>query len=852
MTRRWAVGGARVGSTWMMATAVAGFGGGLSAQTRVPAAGDAPAPWRIEYSYLERQVGVEEDATVWFLTRGFALRRGSSEIRAREGIIQEDVDVGRRVLQSDDAGMPRRGAPAPDPRRIADEGELERRMAAFLAATGQRPPARADVPAPSGNELLVGLVRTMYLEGDVVVVHDGIETLRASSLFLSAIDDRMVMRDVELRLPSRDPDTGAMRLVVVRGERLVRQGPRITGRDVSVTTSIAAEPHFEFVTGEVELIERGDEFEVRGRDARLLVHGTKLMSLPDVDFFTGQEPPFPLRGVAGGYSTKEGAQAKVDLGGNWNRLGGSLHQALTGDDPSQFRGRWRASVGYNQDRGQPLEGELDYRGGELYRGSTRGFYLDDQGNNRGPVQLDLDNNFIRETRREVLRSENRVFLGDATNLDLKLFQVSDPAVYPEFFQGEWMETELPETRVYLRHARDNWITTLSGRFDINGVAYRDDRTLAPGFLEERPYGTFDLFSQPLFDVADGVPLLVTASTGAGMLRINYDRLAAMPDVEALRLDQEVELAAPFAIGVLTLRPFVFGRVTYYDDSPSGDAVNRWSVGGGIRAGTRLERTWRWLDDGSSSSLRHVINPEIAFLHRSRVTRDPADVFQFDDVDTLDEDVTVRVGVLNRIQTHRAKLATDEAPRDAKEQIAANEPIWLDLAQNFKPIRNRDNGGELLGLSEYDLVVRPGIDWPLPNLRLFVEGEYDPRLHKNRTFNVGTRFGKVLGVDWSVEYRADQFRDGVLLGAVNSTLWTRWDVAAGTSYDLDRQDTLNYFASLARRDLDWTLRLGLIYDNLRGETSFFIRFEPTLGGFIAPHGRDFERGLRAWGPALEGY
>lgn len=805
-------------------------------------------PWHIDFGFVERRTGVEEDVTVWYLSGGFALRRGTSQIWARDGIIEEDVDAARELLQRDDEPFPRRGAPVPDLRRVADEAELERRLAGFLAATGQRAPQPADVPRPTGRESLVGLIRTMYLEGDVTMVHDGVETLRASSLFVSAVDDRVVMCDVVLRLPSRDPDTGALRLVIVRGERLVRQGVRITGRDVSVTTSIAAEPHFEFVAGELELIERGDEFEVRGRDNGLVVHGARLLPLPDLDFFTSQEPPFPLKGLSGGYASKEGVQAEVQLGGTWNDTGGALHRALTGDDPGEFRGRWRTGIGFNQERGLPLEGELDYRGGDLYRGRTRAFYLHDQGRDRGPIQLDLDNGFIRETDRELVRSENRVYLGDATTLDLELFQASDPAVFPEFFQGEWMESELPETRAHLRHARDNWIATLSGRFDVNGIAYGDERLLAPRFLEERPLGTFDLFSEPLFELTEGVPLLITTSTSAGFLRFDYDRLAPSPgDEEALRLDQEVELAAPFAVGPIWLRPFVFGRVTAYDDGPAGDDVARWAAGGGVRAGTRLERVWRWQDGKTERALRHVINPEIALLHRSRVSKDPADVFQFDATDALDEDVTLRVGLLNRLQTTRREPVP--GGRDVDE---IDEPVWLDLAQNFKPVSERDNGGEVLGLTEYELILRPGIDWPLPNWRLFVEGEYDTRRHDNRTFNTGTRFGKVLGVDWSIEYREDQVRDGVLLGGVSSTLWSRWEAAAGSSYDLDRDDTLNYFASLARHDLDWTLRLGLVYDNLRGETSFFLRFEPTLGGFASPRNRDLERGLRAWGPTLEGY
>jgi hypothetical protein len=819
----------------------------------VTAVGFAPAraaqepatatPWRVEYGFVKTET--ERDVEVLAFSAGLLLRRGSAEIFAQEGVLELDVDATRAAAAADDAPVPRRSVPAPDPRRVTTAAEIERRFASFLAAAGQRPPQRADVPAPTGRELYVSALRTLYLHGDVSVRNGGVEMLRASSLLLSILDDRMVMRDVELRLPSRDPDSGAMRYVTLRGAQLIRQGTRTTGRDVSVTTSIAAAPHFEFVGGEVELIERGDEFEVRGRDNKLLVHGSKITALPDLDFFTSQQPPFPLKGLAGGYGSKEGVRAEVQLGGTWNRLGGSLHETLTGDDRAEFRGHWRANLGFNQERGFPLEGELGYRGGDLYRGRVRAFYLDDQGRNRGPIQNDLDGARIDERDRQLVRTDNRVFLGEATSLDLELFHASDAAVFPEFYSGEWLETELPETRAHLRHARDNWIGTLSGRFDIDGAAYRDDRTLAPRFLEERPYGTFDVFAQPLFALSDGVPLLLTSSTSAGELRFDYDRLAPTPlDEEAVRVDQHLELAAPFAAGVLAVRPFVFGRLTYYDDSPSGEDVTRVSYGGGVRAGTRLQRTWQGLGTAGADSLRHVMHPEVAVLHYTRASKAPADVFQFDDVDTLDEDVTVRVGVLNRIETARR----------AREGEAADvhEPIWLDLAQNFKPLSRRDNGGEVLGLTEYEFILRPGINWPVPNWRLFVEGEYDTRAHDHRTFNAGTEFGKVLGIDWSVEYREDRVRDGVLLGSGHTTLWHRWAMSAGTAYDLERDDTLNYFASLTRHDLDWTARVGIVYDTLNDETAFFIRFEPTLGGFVTPSNRELTRGLRAWGSTLQGY
>lgn len=799
--------------------------------------------WRLSHTYVER-VGQQDDFAVLVVSRGVLLERGDTEIRARDAVILNDIDAERALTLGGPTTTPRRPAPEAAARRVFDEAELERRLRSFLAATGQAPPPRADVEAARTSGSLVSLNRSIYLEGDVSVFTGGVEMLRADSMYASATDDRVVLRGVELRLPNRDPVTGVARYVVLRGAELVRQGVRLTGRDVSITSSRAGEPHFEILAGEVEVIERGNEFEIRGAGNRLLVFGGSLSRLPDVHFFTSQSPPFPIKGLTGGYGSKEGVRAEVTVGGTWNDLGGSLHEMLTGDLAEEFRGEWRLGIGFNQDRGIPLEPELDYRGGDLYAGRIRGLILDDQGRDRGPVQFDLDGQRITTTSRHLVRSQNRVSLGEATRLDIELFSASDPAVFPEFHQVEWLQSELPETHVMLRHGRDNWLTTLSGRFDLDGVAYDDARRVAPRFLEQRPLGTFDVFSEPIVALPGGIPLLLTSSTSAGLLRWNYDRLSnPLVREDALRLDQEFEIAAPFDVGSVWVRPFGFGRATYYSDSPRDEDVTRWVAGAGVRAGFELQRTWRSADDAGAHGIRHTVNPEIGLVHRSRVSKAPALLYQFDEVDSIDEDVTLRVGVLNRILTSHSR---------GERPALRNETIWLDLAQNFKPIADRDNGGEVLGLGEYELVLRPGFDWPLPNLKLFVEGEHDWKLHDERTFNVGTQFGKVAGVDWTVEYREDRTRKGILIAGGSAEVWHRWLLSGGSGYDLEGDDVLWYQTVLARRDLDWSVFLGVTYDNLNAETSFFLRFEPTLGGFVQGRSRDVLRNHQTFGPAALGY
>ena len=61
-----------------------------------------------------------------------------------------------------------------------------------------------------------------------------------------------------------------------------------------------------------------------------------------------------------------------------------MHEWLTGRPAGEFRGDWRVGFGYIQERGNPIDAELRYRGGDLYEGRTRGFYLD---GDRGPEHI---------------------------------------------------------------------------------------------------------------------------------------------------------------------------------------------------------------------------------------------------------------------------------------------------------------------------------------------------------------------------------------------------------------------------------------------------------------------------------
>ena len=778
-------------------------------------------------------------------------------IRAQSGVATLDRDAWESVLQTreSDSGMPRRRATPPDPRRQLSEEVVRSRLEAFLRAASRGRAPQTQSGSDKNPQLLTdrwfALLRTLYLEGDVVVIQDGIETVRCERFWLSVLDDRAVFENVELRVPSPDKKTGEVRMLVLRAKRLVRQGPRTVGRDISISSCTAGLPHIDLQAAEAELLERGDELEVRANGNTLRLSGTRVLPLPSFSFFTNDQNELPIEQVRGGYSDVEGIEAGVRIGGSWNGAGGAFHHAVTGRDASEFRGRWHADLGWVEKRGFPLRGDLEYRAEDHWRGRTQFYWLDDDGKNIRAIGSRFDKTPITDRQRALLQTENRIRFSEATTLDLTLHQGTDPAVWSEFFTREYYEDEVPETSLHLRSASENRLFTATGRFNLDGWSYTDSRALAPSFVREAPLLTYDWFSQPLAETPWHTPILLTSSTSAGFLQHDLDATnpAAISN-RTLRVDQDLELAAPVALSELVgVRPFASIRATHFDETAVDGADDRFAYAAGIRLGTRFQRTWSWLgDDGERKAIRHVVSPVVTWSNRWRVDGQPGNFRQFDQVDSLTESNEVRFEVLNRFQKMRAARGAARATDPKAPTVRQPEDfIWLDLAQTLYPDAGRDNSGDTLGLFEYELILRADVPWfPLPNPRFLFEGERDWDTHTWRTANFGVAVGPVLGIDLRGEYRTDSTERGQIGYGGSTSVFQRWILNGGTQYDLDRHRTNNYSTEIVRMDHDWRIHFRLTYDNVSGSTSFTVEFEPTVGGFFRPRRQNFIAGSRLYG------
>lgn len=744
-------------------------------------------------------------------------------IRGARMLLLEDLEAELGAVERARAsGLPRRGAQQPDPRRRLSLAELRARLQRSLRAVD--PESR---PVDAKVDEVLGVFRYLYCEGGVVVVQNGVEVVRCDELSISPVDDRIVVTNAELRyLSGRGSD-----MLVVRGPKLTKQGPRWIGEDLLLTSCTAAEPHAALAVKEAEIIERDGEFEIRSRGQTLQVGGWAIMPLPDARVFTGSQSQFPIKRATGGYSGLLGYQVGVLLGLPYNKTGGRVHEWLTGRPAEEFRGEWEFGVGWIEERGVPLEGGLTYAANGLYEGRTDAFFLSDEGQNLREIQTNLDGSAIGDRSRGVLRSQNRVHLGASTHLDLVAYHLTDAAVYSDFFIGPYRAEEVPETSAYLHHADGNHLLTFGTRFNTSDFSYRDDRAVATRFVEELPVMTYQWLAEPVGETPWQTPIVLDLETQIGQQRSDYDdRAGFRVSDRRLRADQHVELSMPFSFGPVQVRPYVSGRGTFYDETVGGaGSEERVALEAGVQFGTRLSRTFELFEERT----RHVVLPRVTYRNRYHVDDDPTAFFQFDDVDPtrlarlgydevdlLTEREVLRFEVRNLFQRMSGRDDDDDrAPRDF---------LFLDLAQDVYPNAGRDNGGDELGLFFYDLLLRPQLDWlPFEDFALAVYGDVDWE-QGMQTLDTEVQFGPVLGVDWTVEYREDALVDGAVAIAGRTQLFRRWNLFAGAQRDLEQDEWLAYNFGVQRTDHDWSIALSASYNPFSDETTFRIMFLPNFG------------------------
>ncbi|HKB17014.1 MAG TPA: hypothetical protein VKF62_13190, partial [Planctomycetota bacterium] len=673
----------------------------------------------------------EGDELLYFAS-GVYLRRGDLEVEGDFVVLWFDWDEYQRESE----------------RETARGGELRREP----EAPAPRPePAPETRPGPLTGQLpgfVLDVAREIYVEGNVRFSQGRESNVRLDRLYLDLRTGAGVLVDPVLRTAVEV--SGSSRPLVVRAEYLRRASDgTLTGKNARLTTCPFARPHYHVSADELDLRQdaRGAA-SIAGHGSALRVGGTSIFPLPTFRFGEGDRDWFPIRDVRVGSSSRLGAHLSTEWGNDFEEPGRAVNRLLGIE--GEFKGEWTLDLSESLKRGPSAELLLGYRTPGAYRGDLKGFVIQDNGDDTGPYS-DL---YAREEHtRGRVRWENRAYLGARGILDLELDYESDPLVLPEFFKREFREEKEPETAASFREVGDHLAFTAFARFRLNEFDPVPPEGIVPGgpppsLNEALPDAAVQAIVLPLPPLplpggtgrASDLPLVpyYSARVEAAHLRKRFADVELLPgvpaftpaaDFRATRFDTVHQIDLPFRLGPATLTPFGAVRYTAWSEWLGGSGGTGRFVGeGGARGSVHLERPF--------GAVCHLVDPIVEYSNTFAVTRDPSDLLQFDETETVDEEESLRISVRNRIASSGSRITFGD--------LLVSVPLFPDA--------DRDNGGRTTGNPTFDLTVAPwegGTSGRRPLFRAV--GEVDLGIDELGTLDAGARLPTGEKVEWLLGY-----------------------------------------------------------------------------------------------------
>ena len=509
---------------------------------------------------------------------------------------------------------------------------------------------------------------------------------------------------------------------------LERLGPVQTQlNDVVVTTCPDTEdPEFAISAKRVDVYE--DQVYLM-RNALFRFHGVPFFWVPRLTFDVNREPTH--LDVIPGYGSRDGAY----LLNTYNRYPADGYQTKTHFDYRTERG---PALGQDWIWFEPVE---DKRRTEIkvygalddapYKNDTNEAQLRSQG-----IEIEEERYRLKLDHRQQLTGQDAIYL--------KAEYLSDARVVDDFFDDEFRESPVPETRATYSAVGDSWNAGINLVQQLNADEFESVNRL--------PEATFNV---PLRSVSD-LGLQYESESSAGFLErtfTKFQRDAGSREYDSLRLHTDHTLYYPQKYnGWLNIIPRVGFAATYYDTTRvTDDVVTPESTVDENGVITTNFVTEEVTSDGDSDirflpeigvetsfkafgivhedptslgeGLRHVVEPFIDYTFIPDPSLGPDEIYQFDTIDELGETHEIGLGIRNKWQTRIPREGS--APKihdlvnldlrtiyDLRSEADPNlndlllDVIWYPTEWMFWRIRaNYDSDGSTIGEMTAELTFR---------------------------------------------------------------------------------------------------------------------------------------------------
>ncbi len=272
----------------------------------------------------------------------------------------------------------------------------------------------------------------------------------------------------------------------------------------------------------------------------------------------------------------------------------------------------------------------------------------------------------------VSENRQRVYFGwqatPYTNLNLKALvnYQSDAFVEHDFFQGDYAQNPQPNTFFEANKYWNNWSLDALATPQVNNFFNQ---------IERLPDVRLTGFRQQVMDT----PVYYDSESSAGYYKAFFAQtngITQVPNYSAARADTYHQLLLPWTFfNWLNVAPRAGGRMTYYssESGPGGTNAETYRAVFNTGISTSFKASQLWTGATNSllqiNGLRHIIEPTVDYVYVPKPSTAPAQLPQFDsalpsllllpvnfpnynNIDSIDSENVVRVGVRNTLQTMR--------------------------------------------------------------------------------------------------------------------------------------------------------------------------------------------------------
>jgi hypothetical protein len=757
-------------------------------------------------------------------------------------------------------------------------------------------------PGSNEQEAIRQAVTSAYLEGDVrinftpAVASVGEQQLSAERVFYEFTTDRAVLTDAVLH--TIDPVRQIP--VTVRAQQIKQLAAgQWKADDAQLSTSTFAVPGYSLRTSRVAVKQQdggpavGMQTTFDARNVRFELEGVPFFWLP-VASGSVTERGFPLRGIFIENSSTFGTAIRTEWG---------LLDALGVTGPANLD--LTLKLDYLSNRGPAIGIDGTYRDSYItqhnrepwsFLGEFESYLVLDD----GPDRLGRDRANIPHDSdlRGRITWRHQHFLPDYWQLQARSSWISDGTFLEEWYEREF-DSGLPnDTSIYLKRQQNTEALTLLVQFQPNSIVTTADSlqefsplvdpTLgvanqSPFEIEKLPeigyrrigdtFGSDRLtfysqntlggmrfnesrdtlgelgFRNRRFERDENGNFIIDPITGQRVLRS-----AVLPGYPAAgytgvtsdwvaRGDFRQQVDLPFNAGPIRMVPYVFGRYTFYGDSPDDGWENRLMGGVGLRASTSI---WRIYDDVRSDILdinrvRHIIEPEM-HLFASAATRDRSDVYIYEqDVDGISDISAISFGVRQRFQTKRGgpgrERSVDFLTLNLRATFFGNEPDEVTILDaDSNPFTANAFRGVFFDSMPEASIARDHLAadavWRLSDTTAIVADA-------NYNLDTGTLATASLGLAAQRGERLSYYVGARYVGEVNSTLLnlsavydvtSKYSVAFSQAFDMSERSSQSTTVTLVRRFDRYMLAVSFYLDQLDDEGGIRIAFIPEGLGF----------------------